>query len=617
MSRSGLTARQMMEGLALGFDPSACTANEAVIELSLTGDEAAAFQLVIRDGACRFEPEPVRPPTLRIVTDAEAWRAVIEGRGDAAAAMAAGKLRATGDMALFEQLPRLFRRLGADGLRAPADQRAPGPVRLPAMAWLALAFVPWKVFGVLTELRGPLFGSLGALLVATAIWIAREATGGATFFERGTAVVLGAITVPLALGARPASGLLPISLLSLAALWAASVSFARYPVTGDYARWTYTPRLWKTGLFRHPNIVLTLLWSGIFLVAGVLEAASARGWIASDASTVLSFALLISGSLFTARRQRGMRNHRIDDLDRGLVRLEAVARGLLCVVGAAFFLTADPRRELAWIIVPTVACVAAAIAASRARTLVRLQLALVFGAVLLAPSLAVADEPSPADRGELVLQHAIRTGSEEARQSRVANGLTLGLLGTTALVPGILLASSQDQEKQFIGVGFVAAGSAQLLPVPLTLLQTPIERIDDHLAEGMAQGESPRTLIPRLEGELAEAAARKWTTRRYVGGTLATLGAIGLGVGTSLLLANPNDRHDQNLWGALSTGLGAPLFTIGMRFLLVRSPEESAWADYQAARAGVGRGDSGGLTLVSMGVAVTNGGGVGVLQFSI
>ncbi|WP_242343824.1 SCP2 sterol-binding domain-containing protein [Anaeromyxobacter terrae] len=353
-----VSMRQLVEGMALGFDAS-LGSDPAVVELTFVGEERGTYQLIIADGHCRFERGPLEPPTLRVETEAAVWRAVAENLLDPTTAILDGRMKVSGDLGLFQRLPRLFRKVKPEELRAPAAQRPPGPLRLPAMAWLLVALLPWKAVWMLTAAWGSGRAVLTGFVIAVVIWGSREARGGATFGERSTALVFAAAGAGVAAGAAPPPGLVGASFLALAAIWAASVLHARYPLTAEYSRWNYVPRLWSTGLFRHPNVLLTLLWSGIFVALGVLEAAGARGWIAQRAAGGASVALCVAGALFTRRHERGARLRRIDDLDESLACFQRIARLLLGIAAAGFLLVGHPRPPSGWLLIPAALALAA------------------------------------------------------------------------------------------------------------------------------------------------------------------------------------------------------------------------------------------------------------------
>lgn len=361
MTAPGPSLRQKMEGMAVAFDPSAGAPLHAVLEFAFTGDERGTYQLVIDGGTCRLEPRLLAKPTLRIETDAEVWRAVSDRRLQPIAAVLDGRMRVEGDLGLLQQFPRMFRQATWDALRAPAGQRAPGPVRLPAMAWLFLGLLPWKTFWVVSAFRGPQGALLTAVLLAGGLLAVREVTGGATFLERATALVFAAAGIAAILGGGTPPGIVPASFLALAAIWAASIVHARHPLTAEYSRWGYVPRLWSSILFQHPNALLTLVWAGIFTLLAVLGAAGALGWLPRAISAGLSIVISAAGGVFTRRHVAGTRERRIDDPDADLARIRTLARLLLGLIAAVFLAMGVPRTLSGWVLAPVAALAAAAL----------------------------------------------------------------------------------------------------------------------------------------------------------------------------------------------------------------------------------------------------------------
>jgi len=61
-----------------------------------------------------------------------------------------------------------------------------------------------------------------------------------------------------------------------------------------------------------------------------------------------------------------------------------------------------------------------------------------------------------------------------------------------------------------------------------------------------------------------------------------------LATGLSLLLAPEGalgmSRKTQYIWGGVMMGVGVPVTTFGVRFLLEWSPEETSWEAYRAMK---------------------------------
>ncbi len=334
------TLRQVVEGMVLGFDPDAAAGGAAVLEFEAAEERPRLCHLVVAGGSCRFASGPAADATLRLRTDGATWRAIGAGELDAVSAMASGTLRADGDASALLQLQRWFRRIEPAALRVAAG-RPPGAVRLRAMAWMAVAFVPWKALWLGLLLQRPRAGVLAGLLASGLLLAYRRASGAATFFEAATTMAFAAAALLGVDGlGRPA--VLSASLAALAAIWALGAAVRPLGLSGEYSRWNYVPSLWGTALFRHPNVVVTLAWAGAFLANAGLASAERRWHVPGAVAAALHVALFAGCAVFTRRQERGARERRVDDIDRRLSRWRRLAWAV--VVLAALLLAAALAR---------------------------------------------------------------------------------------------------------------------------------------------------------------------------------------------------------------------------------------------------------------------------------
>ena len=88
---------------------------------------------------------------------------------------------------------------------------------------------------------------------------------------------------------------------------------------------------------------------------------------------------------------------------------------------------------------------------------------------------------------------------------------------------------------------------------------------------------------------------------------MLVLGAVSVSSGLTLLLAPEGilgmSRKTQYTWGGVMMGVGVPVTTIGVRFLLEWSPEETSWEAYRAMKSDVdplGRLNSASIGVVPM-----------------
>jgi putative sterol carrier protein len=324
---TGPTLRQTVEGMALGFDARAAAGRTAVLEFDAPAERPRLCHLVVDERGCRFGAGPAPRPTLRLRTDGATWRAIGAGELDAMAALADGRLSVDGDAGVLFQLRGWFR--GVDARALPdAAGRPPGPLRLPAMAWLAVAFAPWKALWIGLALGHARAGTAIGAALAVALVAYRRRAGAATFFEAATAVALVA-ALPASLGA-PAARVLAASFAALAVVWAAGAGLRPLGLSGEYARWKYVPALAGTALFRYPNVVISLAWAVCFLASTALALAPLPG----GARAVLQATAVAACTALTAWQERGASARRIEDVDGRLVALRRIAAGVAAVAVA-------------------------------------------------------------------------------------------------------------------------------------------------------------------------------------------------------------------------------------------------------------------------------------------
>ena len=152
-----LNLRQTIEGMTLAFDAEAAGALTAIIQFNITrstdaqgraGDEPGNYYLAIANGACQFHVGLADIPTLIITTPADVWLKISRGELSGQDGLVQGLYQANGNLSLLLNMNNLFKAAGDVVYEAPGDQRPAGPIPLPGMAWLAIAFIPWIIYWV-------------------------------------------------------------------------------------------------------------------------------------------------------------------------------------------------------------------------------------------------------------------------------------------------------------------------------------------------------------------------------------------------------------------------------------------------------------------------------------
>jgi hypothetical protein len=176
----------------------------------------------------------------------------------------------------------------------------------------------------------------------------------------------------------------------------------------------------------------------------------------------------------------------------------------------------------------------------------------------------------------------------EAHRTRVATAVTGLTIGAAVVPAGIILLGRTDGVSQALVIGMIVGGSAQLLSVPLSLIPTRMDDVRKKLQQRIAQNAPTRGTVHTIEVEWRDAAVSARTKRFRVGGTLLTFGLVSLTTGLTLLIASEGifgmSRKAQYTWGGVAMGTGMSTATIGTRFLLEWSPEETAWEAYRTMK---------------------------------
>ncbi len=198
---------------------------------------------------------------------------------------------------------------------------------------------------------------------------------------------------------------------------------------------------------------------------------------------------------------------------------------------------------------------------------------------------------------------------EEADRRRLATALT-GLGIGAALVPsGFVLLGRTDGVARSLVIGMIVGGSAQIASVPLMLIPTRMDELRDTY-RGRVRDYDSKATVRALEDEWRLAAESSRRQRSYVGTTLLCFGATNLTLGLTLLLAPEGvlgmSRKTQYTLGGVMMGVGVPTTTIGVRFLLEWSLEETSWQAYRTMKSDAA--DLGQLRSPSIGVVPMPGG---------
>lgn len=344
-----LTLRQMLEGMTLAFDPAAAKGLNATIQFEITEPKPDTYHLRIADGDCTFHLGGADDPDLTIATPADVWLRISRGELDGQEALTRGLYQVNGDLSLMLRMDDLFKSEEKMSYQAPPDQRPGGPIPIPGMAWMTVAFLPWMIHWITFDLPGvgpwvsvglPFLLSL--LIVGYRLAFDRPTLleiGGLGFFT-----LAGALTLMADVGFATWGSV--ISQVVMGVLWLGSLVLSDMPLCGEYSKWGHTKKLWRTSLFIHPNAAISLAWGWQFLVAALIGAAAVLLPHLEGVLTTVRYLLLAPTFVFTFVYQRGVENRRIADVDQALARMCFWARMGLSAASGMLLVAAMPGFDV-------------------------------------------------------------------------------------------------------------------------------------------------------------------------------------------------------------------------------------------------------------------------------
>ncbi|MBL7163469.1 MAG: SCP2 sterol-binding domain-containing protein [Anaerolineales bacterium] len=315
MDLSNLNLRQTIEGMPLTFNAEAAAGLNVAIQFDVSGNEPGVYHLSIANGECTFHTGPAKSPTLTVATPSDVWLKISHGGLSGQDALMGGLYSASGDLSLMLKMDALFKSAGDTTYEAPASQRPAGPIPLPGMAWMTVAFIPWILHWSTFDIPGlSHWISVGLpLLLSIMIVGYRLAFDRPTWMEWGA---LGFFTFSGALALTGSPGLALsraegyahwgsiVSTLVMAGLWLSSLQFSKTPLSGEYSKWGFIKGLWQNSMFLYPNAVISLMWGWQFIAASALGIAALLLPEQMLILTLTRYLLLVPAFIFTSAYQK-------------------------------------------------------------------------------------------------------------------------------------------------------------------------------------------------------------------------------------------------------------------------------------------------------------------------
>ncbi len=307
MSLPKLNLSQTIEGMPLAFNAEDAGDLTATIQFEVTGTEPGVYHLHITQSECTFHTGPADEPTLAINTPSDVWLQVSRGELSGQDALMQGLYTASGDLSLLLKMNTLFNSADDADFEAPASQRPAGPIPLPGMTWMTVAFIPWMIHWITFDIPGVSYWiSVGLPLLLSALIVGyRLAFDRPTWMEWGG---LGFFALAGGLAIAGTEGYAHwgsiISSVVMGGLWFSSLLFSEMPLSAEYSKWSFVKALWRNSMFLYPNAVISLMWGWQFIAASFFGIAAL---LLPQQMLIFTFArylLVVPAFIFTSAYQK-------------------------------------------------------------------------------------------------------------------------------------------------------------------------------------------------------------------------------------------------------------------------------------------------------------------------
>lgn len=102
------TIAELFDTMPKAFKPEAAPGVNAVVQFSLTGDQAADYYVTIADGKCKVDEGKHDSPTATLTMEGSDYLDLVSGKLNPQMAFMQGKLKLSGDMGLLMRFQSFF-----------------------------------------------------------------------------------------------------------------------------------------------------------------------------------------------------------------------------------------------------------------------------------------------------------------------------------------------------------------------------------------------------------------------------------------------------------------------------------------------------------------------------
>ncbi|MCY6369376.1 NAD(P)H-dependent oxidoreductase [Clostridium ganghwense] len=244
---------------------------DSILEFEFT-DLKETHHFIIKDQVCELVEGASNSFTTKIITTYETWLKISNGELEGAKAMMDGLYRIEGDLNFMMAMGKIF---GSDDSKEANDSNEEPKkdkiLGIKGQKWMGITFIPW-IISWSSITFSTFFGVWIPLLLSCLIVMAKKKHKEVTYFEQMSFQYFGLLAIVQTVGTSllKSDGAL-INYFAIALIWGASL-FNETPLTSDYSKFDFNGNIKGNILFTKTNEVLTLFWSVIFIIQGILFA---------------------------------------------------------------------------------------------------------------------------------------------------------------------------------------------------------------------------------------------------------------------------------------------------------------------------------------------------------
>ncbi len=295
-----------MAGMAREYNPKAMPGLKAVLQFKLDDE---TYHLCIDSDSCKAYRGEYPEPTTTIICPKQLWMDISSGDVDGHSAFMKGEYRVEGDMTMLMKIDELFGS-GEEQTASPLPRKGKevpdhrGPIKLPGMRWLTVAFLPWMILWIMGSITGGWMPRIIAAGLSSIIILYHLFTNRPTLFEVGSTIYLIVTGAVHALGGNFFQLYATVlDYIFLGGLWLGSC-INRFSLTGEYSRHTVPKAVWDHPAFTSTNTIISSAWGIYFLIAGVFALIMASGIGANWIWRVIIYSMLVPMFVFTGWFQK-------------------------------------------------------------------------------------------------------------------------------------------------------------------------------------------------------------------------------------------------------------------------------------------------------------------------